>query len=290
MVIDCHYHLEERVFSAERLVREMDARGIHKAALMGSMVSPFKEPPPFLIAVLQRLLESPVTRPIARRLVSDFTDKGEVKILGRPYPIDPDPDNDKVFETVERYPGRFLGWVFVNPRGSRDPVAEYERCKDRPGFVGVKAHPFWHHFRPVELEAVARRLADAGKPLLIHAGFGEEGDFEALLARVPNLKLILAHAGFPEYRQTWERIKDRPNVYLDVSQTSYTSGRATFQAAEFLGPGRILFGTDGPYGFHGPDGVYDYGFIKRRIERLFPDKTVRERILGGNFAEVAGLS
>jgi hypothetical protein len=57
-----------------------------------------------------------------------------------------------------------------------------------------------------------------------------------------------------------------------------------------LGPDRLFFGTDGPYGFHGPDGRYDYGFIKRRIERMFPDRGVQARLLGENFAEVAGLA
>lgn len=290
MVTDCHYHLEERVFTLDELLREMDVSGVDRVALMGSMVPPFREPPRFLIWVLQRLLESPATRELARALVSDFTLKGEVKILGRPYYIEPDPDNVKVFDAVRRHPGRFLGWVFVNPRGKRDPVLEFERYRDAPGFVGVKAHPFWHHFRPVELEPVARRLADTGRPLLIHAGFGPEGDFEALLALVPGLKLILAHAGFPEYRQTWERIAHRQNVYLDLSQTSYTSDRSTREAVGFLGPDRLMFGTDGPYGFHGPDRRYDYGFIKRRIERLFNDVSTREKLLGGTFAKAAGLS
>jgi predicted TIM-barrel fold metal-dependent hydrolase len=290
MVIDCHYHLEERALSADALIREMDRCGVAKNALMGSMVAPFHEPPKFMISLLQALIEKAFTRGLARALVSNFTDRGEVKILGRPYAIETDPDNQKVFDAVKKYPGRFFGWAFVNPRGKKDMVSEFEKYKDSPGFIGVKAHPFWHHFRPVELAPVAQRLAGIGKPLLIHAGFGEEGDFEALLGRVPDLKLILAHAGFPEYGDTWARIKGRRNVYLDLSQTSYTSERATRESVDYLGPDRLFFGTDGPYGFHGPDGRYDYGFIKRRIERMFTDRGVQARLLGENFAEVAGLA
>jgi len=33
----------------------------------------------------------------------------------------------------------------------------------------------------------------------------------------------------------------------------------------------------------------DYGYIKRRIERLVPDAGARRRILGENFAELAGI-
>lgn len=289
MVIDCHYHLEERVLKVDELIREMDRCGIHKAALMGSMIEPFREPPMFLINILQRLIENRSTRGIAKALISNFTDRGEVKILGKPYHIETDPDNEKVFAAVKKHPDRFLGWIFVNPRGRKDQVAEFDKYKDSPGFIGVKAHPFWHHFKPVELLPVAERLAATGKPLLIHAGFREEGDFDALLARVPGLKLILAHAGFPGYEDTWMRVRDRKNVYMDLSQTSYTSETATRKTVELLGPDRLFFGTDGPYGFHGPDHRYDYGFIKRRIERMFPDILVQEKLLGGSFAQAAGV-
>ena len=142
----------------------------------------------------------------------------------------------------------------------------------------------------MELAPVAARLAKTGKPLLIHAGFGEEGNYEALLKKVPDLKLVLAHAGFPCYSDTWKKIKPLKNVYMDLSQTTYTSGKATRQAVDMFGAERLFFGTDGPFGFHGPDHQYDYGFIKRRIEGMFADVIIREKLLGGSFAKVVGLS
>ena len=288
MIIDCHYHLEERVFTIDELLREMDKCGIQKTALMGSMIEPFSEPPAFLIRILQFLIENSTLRWLARLLVSNFTSDGDVKILGKPYHIEKDPDNKAVFNAVKRHPDRFLGWIFVNPKGKKDQISEFEKYKDMPGFIGIKAHPFWHHFKPIELAPVAEKLAQTGKPLLLHLGFDEEGDFEALLRKVPDLKLILAHAGFPGYSDTWRNIKNRKNIYMDISQTTYTSENATIGVMEYLGVDRLLFGTDGPYGFHGKHG-YDYGFIKRRIERLFPDTLVQARLLGGNFAELTGV-
>lgn len=289
MVIDCHYHLEESILSLDGLLREMDASGVHKTALMGSIAGPIPDPPAVLVSVLQHLLEKPVLRRIGKALVANFTERGEIKVLGKAYRIETDPDNEAVFRAVDAHPGRFLGWIFVNPHGNRDQVAEFDKFKDRKGFAGVKAHPFWHHFDPVELVPVAEKLARTGKPLLVHLGFGAQGDFPALLARVPGLKLILAHAGFPCYGDTWKRIRGLGNVYLDLSQTIYTSERATRKAMDALGPDRLLFGTDGPYGFHTPEGRYDYGFIKRRLQRLFPDGRVLDRVMGGNFEKLAGL-
>lgn len=290
MIIDCHYHLEERVYPVDRLIAEMEKAGVDRVALMGSMIEPFKEPPVFLVRALQSIFAFPPTKGLARSLVSGFTPDGGIRILGRPYRIEPDPDNEHVFNTVRKHPDKFLGWAFVNPRGKKDPVREFEAYKDAAGFVGIKAHPFWHHFKPVELTPVAERLAETGKPLLIHAGFGAEGDIGPLLENVPGLKLILAHGGFPGYADTWKKIRPHKNVYLDLSQTTYTSEKTTRAAVEFLGAERLFFGTDGPYGFHGKDRSYDYGFIKRRIERLFPDGGTRERLLGKNFADVTGLT
>ncbi len=289
MVVDCHYHLEERVLSKPELIAEMDRAGIEKVALMGSMIAPFPEPPRFLLRLLQFFLEHRSLRKIGRVFVSDFTPQGDIRILGKPFPIKPDPGNQEVFDAVRQFPGRFAGWVFVNPSGQFDPVSELEKYQDEPGFVGVKAHPFWHHHAPVELAPVAEKLAELGKPLLIHAGFGEEGDFGALLRAVPGLKLILAHTGFPGYGDFWRAARDNKNVFFDLSQTSYVSEKATLESVAYLGPERLLFGTDGPYGYHDAGGRYDYGFIKRRIERLFPDRGMQQRLLGENFREVAGI-
>ena len=69
----------------------------------------------------------------------------------------------------------------------------------------------------------------------------------------------MAHTGFPGYSDTWREIKKRKNVFVDLSQTSYVGPRTLRAAVEYLGADRCLFGTDGPYGFHGPDGTIDYG-------------------------------
>lgn len=289
MIIDCHYHLEERILTVDRLISEMQKAGIDKVALMGSIIGPFAEPSKFLINVLQLLLEHSFSRGLGKALITNFTDRGDVKIMGQPYPIETDPDNQKVFHTVNKYPDKFLGWIFVNPRGKKNQVEEFETYKNEKGFIGVKAHPFWHRFAPVELAPVAERLAKTGKPLLIHSGFGEGGDFEALLKKVPDLKLILAHAGFPEYADTWKKIKSLKNVYMDISQTSYASAKATREVVDMFGADRIFFGTDGPSGFHGPDNQYDYGFLKRRIEDMFADVKIREKLLGESFANVVDL-
>jgi hypothetical protein len=61
-----------------------------------------------------------------------------------------------------------------------------------PGFIGVKAHPFWHRYEPIELLPVAEQLSKIGKPLLIHAGWGSHGNYDILLKNLPELKLLIS--------------------------------------------------------------------------------------------------
>ena len=283
MIIDCHYHLEQRMLPHDQLLHKMDECGVEKIALMGVINEPIPNPPEILLKLFRFSLSHMPFRFIAKRLSNNFTPDGHIKLPTGIFHLNPTPENEPIFEAVAENPDRFLGWVFVNPRGAKDQIQEFNKWKDHPGFVGVKAHPFWHRYPPVELLPVAEQLSKIGKPLLIHPGWGSHGDYGALLQEVPDLKLLLAHAGFPLYSETWHTIKNYKHVSVDLSQTSYLNDRMTRAVVEYLGPEKCLFGTDGPYGVHGDDGLFDYSFIKRRIERIFPDKGIRKRLLGENF-------
>jgi predicted TIM-barrel fold metal-dependent hydrolase len=286
MIIDCHYHFEQRLLATEELLKKMDKAGVDKVALMGVINDTIPKPAEFLLNILRFSLTHKRFRFIAKLLGANFTPEGDIKIPAGTFQLYPNPDNDPVFQAVANNPDRFLAWIFVNPRGGKDQLQELNKWKDKPGFIGVKAHPFWHRYPPIELLPIAVPLAEMGKPLLIHAGFDGHGDYDALLQKVPNLKLILAHAGFPLYSDAWEIIKNNKNVYVDLSQSSYLNEKTTQQTVEHLGVEKCLFGTDGPYGIHGDDNLFDYGFIKRRIERLFPEKRIQNRLLGENFLEL----
>lgn len=290
MIIDCHYHLDEQYLTIDEMIKRMDAAGIDRVALMGSIIEPFPEPARQILGPLQFLISRRLTRGIVRRIIENFTPEGDIIILGKPYRLYPHPDNAPVFAAVKKNPKRFLAWVFVRPGSANDPLKELDKWKKSPGFIGVKAHPFWHRFEPEKLLPVAAQLASLSKPLIIHAGFAQNGDFMPLVKGVPGLKLILAHAGFPEFSDTWKNIRTMKNIYVDLSQTSYVGDSATRGVVEYLGVDRCLFGTDGPYGFHSADGKFDFAFIKRRIERLFPDSGVQKRLLGENFAGITGIS
>lgn len=281
MIIDCHYHLNKTILPIEALIKQMDKAGVERVVLMANMCDQLPSVKESLLKMNRFLLTHRIFRWLGKKLSNNFKG-GDFLILGTPVKIDQDPDNKPVFEAIENYPDKFLGWIFVNPRGKLNQMEEFNKWKSNPHAIGIKAHPFWHRFAPIDLLPVAKEISSMGKPMLLHVGFNDHGNIDALLQAVPNLKLILAHTAFPYYSKTWKAIKNNPNVFVDLSQTVYVDEKITKKAVKMLGPDRCLFGTDGPYGSPGDQGEFDLGLIKRRIEKLFPEESVRRKILGEN--------
>jgi uncharacterized protein len=289
IVIDCHYHYDDEVVSAIELIYSMDSSGVHRTALMAPMNAFIAPPGKFTAKLICSFLSRPLLRSVPGKVLTNFTDDGRIRLPGGTYDIFSDPDNESVFKIVERYPDRFLGWVFINPRSENDQMKVLGRWIHSKSCIGVKAHPFWHRYPLSDLAPTAALLEKLNKTLLVHCGFRPHDDFTSLVDEFPDLKLILAHAAFPYYSSVWKKIRERRNIYVDLSQISYVNERITRDAVEYLGVNRCLFGTDGPTGTLGSTVTYDYGYLKRRIERIFPDDDVRRKLLGENFAELIGL-
>lgn len=74
------------------------------------------------------------------------------------------------------------------------------------------------------LRPVWGKLADAGVPVVVHAGSGPEpgpftgpGPFGEVLAAFPQLRAVIAHLGMPEYEAFLELASRYPNVHLDTT-------------------------------------------------------------------------
>jgi predicted TIM-barrel fold metal-dependent hydrolase len=259
--------------------------GIDKVALMPSMVDPLPEPPSILTNFLQLMLKHKKLRSLGYHLCANFNKEG-IQILFQNYSIYPTPDNKLIFDIIDQHPDKFLGWIFINPASNQDVVTEISKWIDHPNCAGIKAHPFWHRYAPSELIDAAKLAEEKNKPMLIHCGFNAHGDYLPLIKAVPELKLILAHAAFPRYRDDWQMIQSYSNVFVDLSQTAYVNKNTIQEVVKTLGWQRCLFGTDGPYGSRNKNGEFCFNVIKSQIESLFPDMDCQKGILGTNFERV----
>jgi predicted TIM-barrel fold metal-dependent hydrolase len=293
MIIDCHYHLDSSMVPLPELLRSMDRHGIARVALI-----PRLNPPLFINPVLAKLALPVFRRGLHRSqgwlhramtaiYQSNLKADGTVDILGTRYEVFPRPPNDEVVAAVEAHPDRFYGWVFINPAGPEDPIPVIQNCLTRPGLIGVKAHPYWHHYPVRRLEAAAAWCQEHGKPMLIHLGAGENGDFRFLPERFPRLKIIYAHAGIPESAAVCALARSNPNVFVDLSSSSYVDLHTARDAVRRAGPGQCLFGSDGPY-FHVDAQHFDFGYFRRLLDKIGLSSADRERVLANNFLGLLG--
>ncbi|MFZ2174306.1 MAG: amidohydrolase family protein [Rhodococcus sp. (in: high G+C Gram-positive bacteria)] len=124
-----------------------------------------------------------------------------------------------------------------------------------------KSHIQVGEYSPTDplLDAVWGVLQDSGTPVVIHCGSGPApgtytgpGPIAELLARFPELHLIVAHMGLPEYTEFLVLAAKYPNVYLDTTMafTDFAEESTPFPRGEIPRlvdlQGRILFGSDYP--------------------------------------------
>ncbi len=290
MIIDAHYHIDERMEPLDRLVDQMKQHSIDKIALISPMVDPFQ-----VEGIAEKLAH------IARKTLlgkwkktglfiynTTVTGSGKFTILGKTYAIYDQPDNELVARAMAAYPDKFLGWIFVNPVMG-DPIKDIEDRLGNPAWIGVKCHPFWHRYPVKMLDDACSYCVENNLLLLLHlGGTKDRGDFQYLPERHPKLKIVYAHAGVPHYQEVWEYIKNKPNVFIDIS-SPYLDEPLRNYALKELGAEKCLYGSDGPFGYPGADGKYDHGAILAEIDRFPISETDKEKILGNNFKAIVGI-
>lgn len=164
--------------------------------------------------------------------------------------------NDIVIETVQKYPGKILGYAYVHSGYAEHAVKEMERCMAIDGMIGIKLYHQYFFNDPVVVSCV-EAAAENNALILLHQGkvmdsrshqvepLCSDGYHIAELARkVPSAKIICGHIlGGGDWEWTIKALKDRPSVYVDTSGSVIDAGTIEM-AVEELGIERILFATD----------------------------------------------
>ncbi|MCS7111976.1 MAG: amidohydrolase family protein [Ignisphaera sp.] len=179
---------------------------------------------------------------------------------------------------------RILGMANINPRLEREFVAkELTRVLGSLNFVAIKLHTAGHAVAPANPSAsiLFEYAAKYRVPLMIHTGPGPFSDPIGVAPRAeefPEVKLILAHAGFGVYASAalW-LAKKYNNIYLE------TSWSHVYDLAVFIRevPNKVLFGTDL---------IENVPVEFAKLEGLKVSDEVRELILYKNAKQVFNIS
>jgi len=159
--------------------------------------------------------------------------------------------HDRIARLAEAHPGRIFGLASLNPHlPRRQYVAEIERCVRELRFVGVKLHTMGHAVGPGSRDAmtVYEIAVELDVPVMAHTGTGVPFALPSLflpIARAhPNLRIVLAHAGFVIYTpEAAETARECPNIFLE---TSWCTPQAIGLLVRTFEPGRVMFGSDLP--------------------------------------------
>jgi len=153
--------------------------------------------------------------------------------------------NDLMYEAMQKYPDRLLGYVYVWP-GDPDAVrAEVER-RLAQGFTGIKMLVLMGYDYVYPGYAPAFEIANERRlPVLLHTYGGQAGldDVPVLAERYPDVNFVLAHAGAQQVEHHIRIAGRVEHAYLELCTSS-----ATYRAVEALVENvpleRIVWGAD----------------------------------------------
>lgn len=218
LIVDAHTHLG----LAEFIVKPIPAEKLAKPAFQDKTTQRVEE-----------LLSSMDRNSVSRAVVF-------------PFPLaeaDADLANGYVLEAWKRYPDRIIPFALL------DEKPEYWIDK---GFRGFKQH-FLLEPERFDLSKAYPAIAASGKPLMAHfPTYKIVESAEAILSQAPDIKLIIAHFGRCKpntgacVTENLEALKKYPNVYFESS--TVMDSEVLAGALEIVGPERICFGSDLPFG------------------------------------------
>ena len=202
--------------------------------------------------------------------------------------------NEEVRQIVGDHPGRFLGAASI------DPTSRVGACRTiseavAAGFKLINIEPGSY---PVPMHADDRRLypiyghcEDLGVPVILMVGGTAGPDLsysdpirtDRVLADFPNLKVIVAHGGWPWVTEILHIGFRRQNMYLspDMYFSRMPGWEEYVKAADTFMADRMLYASSFPF-----CPVKGY---KQWFERLPIKPENLQKIMGGNARRLLGL-
>jgi hypothetical protein len=181
--------------------------------------------------------------------------------------------NAEVARIIARYPGRLIGFAFVH--ATRDAGRIFpmvQRAVSKWRFRGIKIHGF----EAMPTREVCETARAFRLPIFVDL-ISRPEVMDMLAPQYPDVNFIVAHLG--SYTDDWRahqqvvyQVARYANVYADTSAVRRFD--YIVEAVKRAGPGKLLFGSDGPW--------IHPGVELRKIRLLGLPKDQEAMVLGGN--------
>jgi predicted TIM-barrel fold metal-dependent hydrolase len=188
-------------------------------------------------------------------------------ILGQDTHATPNPSfsnytiaNEKLAQIASGSRDRLVPFAGVDPNAGKEAVRELKKALVKLDFKGLKVHSSANSVYPNDMRRMGPiydLCQERGVPILFHTGTTGLGNCEIKYSKpeflddvcqmFPDLKVIMAHFGWPWSDVTIAIALRNPNVFIDVSgwRPKYIPGNLLPYMNGIL-KDRFLFGTDYP--------------------------------------------
>lgn len=280
MVIDMHVHpafIEEAGFSKEKLEYNRQILGLYKTEEFG--IDQWRRD--CEVAKIDRLCILPLA-------LSKEAGEGTMT-------------NEQTAELVKKAKGMLIGFASVDPSRT-DAVEVLEYAFTDLQLKGLKLHPSKQKIYPSDkrLLPIYQICEKYNKPVIFHSGVSMEPgtlvkyahplEFEEVAYRHPNLRICLAHFGWPWVKEVCMLMLKYPNVYTDTAMLYFDNPKEFYhQCMEVdIGPHwidrslrhQVMFGSDDPR--------LEQRRMIQAIRNMNMRESTKELILGGNAVEFLG--
>jgi len=168
--------------------------------------------------------------------------------------------NDEVAAIADRSRDKLVPFAGVDPNAGREAVKELKRSVKKLGMKGLKIHSSANSVYLNDrrlMYPIYESCQDLGVPILFHTGTTGLGDCEIKYSKTelldevcqsfPDLKVVMAHFGWPWPEVAIAIALRNPNVFIDVSgwKPRYIP-QTVMPYINGMLQDRFLFGTDYP--------------------------------------------
>jgi predicted TIM-barrel fold metal-dependent hydrolase len=191
-------------------------------------------------------------------------------------------DNEELIDLLEKHPDKLYGILDGNlwdikkniktygSLASSSFLTNFEKMLKHPNVLGIKLYCGYEHFYPYEMpKDFLKLLSEQNKIVMVHCGdtlcthkdaklkYAMPIHIDELATDNPELKIVIAHMGFPFERETSAVMYKNKNVFTDISgfvygnfkkedETKFIKTLDNMLSIDDSLEDRILFGTDWP--------------------------------------------
>jgi hypothetical protein len=238
LIVDCHTHFWETLSQLGREVDGGNGTGASRAAVL----------PP----------NAGTERHFANCAHVDYT----FVLAFRSHYLGAEIPNDLVAQYVRQHPEKLIGFAGIDPNRPREAVEEMRRARHELGMLGCAIAPAAQDFHPCDskAEVVYQEAAALRMPLIFHPGvrfarlckleYSRPFLLDEIARELPDLKILIAHMGYPWVPETIVLLAKHPNVFADVSrlmQRPWEAYQALLSAYQYGVTDKLLFASGFPF-------------------------------------------